>query len=75
MPFYDLRCAKCDTEFNILATVAARMARQIACPQCGADDLAPIFKTAHFHVKKDEAPACPNSHICGAACHHAPGGN
>ncbi|MCL2496525.1 MAG: zinc ribbon domain-containing protein [Clostridiales bacterium] len=70
MPFYDLCCSKCNKEFNILATVAARMEKQIACPKCGSYDLSPVFKAAHFQIKKDEAPACPNSHICGAGCHH-----
>ena len=71
MPFYDLRCANCSKEFNIMASVAARMEQRIACPQCGAYDLSPVFKAAHFQIKKDDAPACPHSHMCGAGCKHA----
>ena len=71
MPFYDLRCAACGEEFNIRATLAQREQQQIACPACGAYDLAPVFKVARFAVKTADAPACPNSHICGAGCRHA----
>lgn len=71
MPFYDLRCATCGEEFNIRASVAERENQQIACPACGTHDLQPVFKTAHFAVKTEAAPACPNSHICGPACHRA----
>jgi putative FmdB family regulatory protein len=71
MPFYDLRCAVCGQEFNIRATVAEREERQIPCPVCGAHDLQPVFRAANFTVKAAASPACPNSHICGAGCHHA----
>ena len=70
MPFYDLRCFACAEEFNIRATVAQREQRQITCPACGGYDLQPVFKSAQFVVKTAEAPACPNSHICGAHCRH-----
>ena len=70
MPFYDLRCAACGEEFNTRATVAEREQCQIACPACGGHDLLPVFKAAHFAVKTAKAPACPNSHICGASCRH-----
>jgi putative FmdB family regulatory protein len=68
MPFYDLRCTACGEEFNIRASVAEREQQKIACPACGLYDLRPVFKAAHFSVKTEEAPACPNSQICGARC-------
>ena len=71
MPFYDLRCVTCGEEFNTRATLAERQEQIIPCPACGGHDLAPVFKATHFTVKTTEAPACPNSHICGPACHHA----
>jgi putative FmdB family regulatory protein len=71
LPFYDLRCTACGAEFNIRATLAERAQRQITCPDCAGHELLPVFKTAHFTVKSEEiAPACPNSHICGAGCRH-----
>lgn len=72
MPFYDLRCLSCNKEFNIKATVEERTAQRIPCPHCGSHDLSPVFKAAHFSIKEN-APACPNSHMCGAGggCRHA----
>ncbi|MCL1816559.1 MAG: zinc ribbon domain-containing protein [Clostridiales bacterium] len=70
MPFYDLVCVTCGEEFNIRATLAERKEQKIPCPSCGGQDLRAVFKAAHFSVKTADAPACPNSHICGSSCHH-----
>lgn len=70
MPFYDLRCKKCENEFRASASMSERTEKKIACPDCGGNELDAVFKTANFSVKNN-APACPNSHICGAGCAHA----
>ena len=70
MPFYDLHCASCGVDSNISASIADKVEKKIACPECGSHELETIYRTVNIHVKRDEAPACPNSHICGAGCRH-----
>ena len=74
MPFYDLRCSKCEKEFNIMATMADKTARRIPCPECGSTEMETVYKSAPAYIKSGgsgHAPACPNSHVCGAGCPHA----
>ena len=71
MPFYDLRCEKCDKEFNILASVTEKSNRRIPCPECGSVDLKTVYKGAPAYIKTAKTPECPNRHICGEGCHHA----
>ena len=73
MPFYDLRCVKCDQEFNIMATMSDKAERRIPCPDCGSMDMETVYKSAPYYVKGigDLAPACPNSRACGTACPHS----
>ena len=70
MPLYDLRCIACGLEFNVLASLADREGRRIACPDCGAADMQPVFKAMHFQIKKEAAPACPHSQTCGGCQLH-----
>jgi len=69
MPFYDLYCADCDKEFNIMATMADKMERRIPCPECGSTALETVYSAAPAFIKSggDAMPACPNSRACGAA--------
>ena len=72
MPFYDLRCVKCDKEFNIMASMADKSERRIPCPECGSTDMETVYNFAPAYIKGvgDRIPACPNSHACGARCPH-----
>ena len=76
MPFYDLRCPKCDKEYNISATMSDKTERLIPCPDCGSLDLETVYKGAPA-VLKGSAPSggCPNSSICGSGggCPHSRG--
>ena len=73
MPFYDLYCAECDKEFNIMASMADKIARLIPCPECGSLDMETVYSAAPAYIKSggDNAPVCPNSHACGARCPHS----
>ena len=73
MPFYDLRCVKCDKEFNIMASMADKTARRIPCPECGSTEMETVYNYAPAYVKSvgSNSPSCPNIHTCGAGCPHA----
>ena len=68
MPFYDLRCLDCDTESNIMASMADKTQRLIPCPQCGSLDMVTVYSVAPTYIKSmgDSMPACPNSSACGS---------
>ena len=74
MPFYDLYCADCDKEFNIMATMADKTNRHIPCPECGSTELNTVYNSAPAFIKSSKEPAqmCPNSSICGSGgCRYA----
>lgn len=72
MPFYDLKCKYCGEEFNIMAKMSEREQKLIKCPQCGSNDLNPIFSSVNIiQSRKSDAPACPNIHKCGGCCPHS----
>jgi len=71
MPFYDLSCPRCDKEYNIMASMKDKMEKRIPCPDCGSFDLITVYSGAPAYIKAASAPACPNSHVCGAGCRHA----
>jgi len=69
MPFYDLKCTKCEEEFNVMAKISEREQNLINCPKCGNKELNPIFKNVNYTVsRKKEGPTCPNAHRCGGGC-------
>jgi len=72
MPFYDLYCAECDKEFNILASVTAKIEKHVPCPECGSFDLKTVYKSGPAYIKGrgDVMPECPNRSTC-ASCPHA----
>ena len=70
MPFYDLRCRTCSSEFNIPAAVKDKMEKNIPCPECGSRDLETVYKGAPAYIK-NTAPECPNRSACGGSCPHA----
>jgi len=44
MLFYDLRCPKCEKEYNISAAIAEKTEKRIPCPDCGSLELVTVFK-------------------------------
>jgi len=71
MPFYDLYCKTCDKEYNIMATMANKVARLIPCPDCGSTELETVYARAPAFIKNTPEPICANSRTCGAACKYA----
>lgn len=72
MPMYDLKCRNCNETFNTMASMSDKTEKRIPCPECGSFDLETAWSSAPAVIKGNAAPnACPNSHICGAGCHHA----
>ncbi len=73
MPNYDLRCKACGTRFQSKASIAARSAKQIECPACGAHELDAVYTAAPaVHVRPAGEPACPKGGAC-PGCPHAAG--
>lgn len=70
MPYYDLHCNKCGADSNISASIADKMEKRVACPECGSKDMETIYKPVSVHVKSGEGAGCPNRHVCGAGCCH-----
>ncbi len=71
MPFYDLKCDKCNEEFNIMAKMSDREQKLIKCPKCGSVDLSAVFKSVSIiQSHKQEGPQCPNFGACGGCCGH-----
>jgi len=69
MPFYDLKCDKCSEEFNIMAKISDRDQKLIKCPNCGSNELSPVFKNLNYSIsRKNEKAACPNAHQCSCRC-------
>lgn len=70
MPYYDLRCAKCDKEYNISASVADKTDKRIPCPDCGSFNLETVYKGSPAYIKSKQEVECPNRHVCGSGCCH-----
>jgi len=70
LPNYDLRCVKCERDYNIRASMAEKSEKKIPCPDCGSFELETIFKTPPAYVKNSGAAQCPQRNICGG-CRHA----
>ena len=70
MPFYDLSCENCDTEFTARATMAEKTERRIECPECGSTDVATVYKAAPAYIKSAGDAEC--AHGGGSACASCP---
>ena len=46
MPFYNYRCNRCETKFEVLATVEEMEKKLIPCPGCGSRDLTRVYERA-----------------------------
>ncbi len=80
MPYYDLRCDKCQAEFTVKASIQARSDGSLHCPVCGAADLATVYRKVNvLKFKGKDCDACPGagqspSRGCGCSggcCGHA----
>jgi len=71
MPNYDLRCADCNREYKIQASMTEKSEKRIPCPDCGSFELETLFKAAPAYVKGGGAAGCPKRVSCGASCPHA----
>ena len=71
MPFYDLRCVKCQSEHNISASMTEKSEKRIACPNCGSFELETVFRAPPAVLKGAAPEFCPNSGACGHVCRHA----
>lgn len=67
MPFYDLKCDKCEKEFNVMAKMSEREDKLIKCPECGNNELSAVFNSVNIiqSRKSSDAPVCPNMDRCG----------
>ena len=66
MPYYDLKCADCEHEFNTKATLSDRTGGAIRCPACGSFRLETIFRKVNIiRSRSDMADSCP---MGGGAC-------
>ena len=72
MPFYDMFCTACQKEFNVMATMAEKAERRIACPECSSTKMETIYKSAPAYIKGtgDKMPDCPNKNSCAMGCRH-----
>ena len=69
LPYYDLRCAACQTAFSIKATVKDRTDKSISCPDCGARDLETIYRKVHIlRYKNKDCDVCPGSSAFSGGC-------
>ena len=69
MPFYDLRCLRCEKEFNIMASMSDKTEKRIPCPECGSLAMETVYTSAPAYIKNrsDAMPSCPNSNACGSS--------
>jgi len=70
MPFYDMKCKKCEFEFNVMATIEEKENKLIPCPGCGSKDLERVYTKSNISVKSRAAEATENCKCCscGSAC-------
>jgi putative FmdB family regulatory protein len=69
MPSYDLKCDKCEHEFNLMARMKDREEKKIGCPECGNKELSAVFKSVNIiSSKKEMANKCPDYNACGGCC-------
>ncbi len=73
MPFYDFKCNRCETVFNVLAAVSEMKEKRIPCPGCGSRDLTRIWQTANISVQNRAAAEEPRGacRFCQKDCPNA----
>lgn len=69
MPYYELRCTNCQTEFNVKASIQERTEKSIRCPNCASQELEAIYRKVNILRHKDsECEACSLSDSTGSCC-------
>ena len=69
MPYYELRCADCQTEFKVKAAIQERSEKSIRCPNCASLELETIYRKVNILRHKDsECEACALSDSAGSCC-------
>ena len=68
MPVYDLSCAKCGKEWNIMASMADKMERRIPCPGCGSKKLETVYNSAPGYIIKGGGSRSGSSRTGGSSC-------
>ncbi|NLO36449.1 MAG: zinc ribbon domain-containing protein [Clostridiaceae bacterium] len=76
MPYYDLRCASCQTAFSVKASIQARSEKSIRCPSCTSTELETVYRQVNILKYRDqncdtcsgEAPSCAAGGCCGGHC-------
>jgi len=74
MPFYEMSCGECGSEFEKYASVSVWESGTLQCPKCGSRELRTAIKAGAGVIVKSDAPnalECPNRHICGDGCCHS----
>ncbi|MBE6930726.1 MAG: zinc ribbon domain-containing protein [Ruminococcaceae bacterium] len=73
MPFYDFKCRRCGTTFNVQATIEEKENNKIPCPGCGGRDLERVYESAGISMisrgaaaEKEGCKCCTNKN-----CPHA----
>ncbi|MDY3071369.1 MAG: FmdB family zinc ribbon protein [Eubacteriales bacterium] len=64
MPFYNYRCNRCETKFEVLATVEEMEKKLIPCPGCGSRDLTRVYERAAVSLMSKTACEQERSACC-----------
>jgi putative FmdB family regulatory protein len=67
MPFYDLKCKKCGSEFNIKASISDKENKNIHCLKCSSNELETVFKNINIIKSRSSSSECSGD-CCH--CHH-----
>jgi len=70
MPYYDLRCEKCQEEFTVKASIQSRSDKTLRCPACGSSELATVYRKVNILKYTGKAcDACSGpSQVSGGGC-------
>ena len=50
MPLYEFECKKCDHTFDKILTIKEMETVQLACPQCGSDDVRKLISSGGIKI-------------------------
>ena len=70
MPYYEVRCTQCQTEFNVKATIQERTDNNIRCPSCDSRELETIYRKVNvLRFKDKDCDVCPSpGALPGGSC-------